>query len=45
MFLKKWHLHKNAIGIDINAEFVDSLIIGGKGCTTAIHLPNRLWRG
>ena len=30
---------KAAFGEDTKLEFVDSLIIGGKGCTLAIHLP------
>lgn len=30
-----------AFGDDIKIEFVDSLIIGGKGCTMAIHLPEK----
>jgi len=32
-------MFKNALGIDVKVEFVDSAIIGGKGCTAAIHLP------
>ena len=32
---------KAAFGDDIVMEFVDSLIIGGKGCTMAIHLPEK----
>jgi len=28
-----------AFGEDIKLEFIDSLIIGGKGCTMAIYLP------
>jgi len=28
-----------AFGEDTKLEFVDSLIIGGKGCTMAVHLP------
>jgi len=30
-----------AFGNDIKIEFIDSLIIGGKGCTMAIHLPEK----
>jgi len=30
-----------AFGNDIKIEFVDSVIIGGKGCTMAIHLPEK----
>jgi len=30
-----------AFGDDIKLEFIDSLIIGGKGCTMAIHLPEK----
>ena len=32
-------LFKAAFGENTKLEFVDSLIIGGKGCTLAIHLP------
>lgn len=30
---------KKAFGDDIKIEFIDSVIMGGKGCTMAIHLP------
>jgi len=30
---------KKAFGDDTRVEFVESLIVGGKGCTVAIHLP------
>ena len=32
---------KAAFGEDTKLEFIDSLIIGGKGCTMAIHLPEK----
>jgi len=32
---------KAAFGENIKLEFIDSLIIGGKGCTMAIHLPEK----
>jgi hypothetical protein len=32
---------KAAFGDDIKLEFIDSLIIGGKGCILAIHLPEK----
>ena len=32
---------KAAFGGDTKLEFIDSLIIGGKGCTMAIHLPKK----
>jgi len=30
-----------AFGDDIKMEFIDSIICGGKGCTMAIHLPEK----
>ena len=30
-----------AFGADTKVEFIDSLIIGGKGCIVAIHLPEK----
>jgi len=30
-----------AFGEDIKLEFIDSLIISGKGCTMAVHLPEK----
>ena len=32
---------KAAFGDNIKLEFIDSLIIGGKGCTMAIYLPEK----
>ena len=32
---------KAAFGEDTKLEFIDSLIVGGKGCTMAIHLPKK----
>jgi hypothetical protein len=32
-------MFENALGVEVKVEFVDSVIIGGKGCTAAIHLP------
>jgi len=32
---------KAAFGDDTKLEFIDSLIIGGKGCTMAIYLPEK----
>ena len=32
-------MFKNALGVDVKVEFIDSVITGGKGCTAAIHLP------
>ena len=32
-------MFKNALGIDVKVEFVDSVLIGGNGCTAAIYLP------
>jgi len=32
-------MFKNALGVDVKVEFIDSVIIGGKGCTAAIYLP------
>ena len=32
-------MFKNALGVDVKVEFIDSVIIGGKGCTAVIHLP------
>jgi len=32
-------MFKNALGVDVKIEFIDSVITGGKGCTAAIHLP------
>ena len=34
-------MFKKALGVDVNVEFVDSIVTGGKGCTAAIHLPER----
>lgn len=32
---------QKAFGENTKIEFIDSLIIGGKGCTVAIHLPEK----
>ena len=32
-------MFKNALGVDVKVDFVDSVLIGGTGCTAAIHLP------
>ncbi|MDR0896363.1 MAG: GNAT family N-acetyltransferase [Oscillospiraceae bacterium] len=32
-------MFKNALGIDVKVEFVESVITGGRECTAAIHLP------
>ena len=32
-------MFKNALGVDVKVEFIDSVIIGGKGCKAVIHLP------
>jgi len=34
-------MFKNALGVDVKVEFVDSVITGGAGCTAAIHLPEK----
>ena len=34
-------MFKNALGRDIKVEFRDSVIIGGKGCTAAVYLPEK----
>ena len=32
-------MFKNALGIDVEVVFIDSVIIGGKSCTAAVYLP------
>ena len=34
-------MFKNALGKDVRVDFIDSVIIGGKGCTAAVHLPEK----
>ena len=34
-------MFKNALGQDVKVEFVESVITGGRGCTAAIHLPEK----
>ena len=34
-------MFRNALDADIKVEFIDSVIIGGKGCTAAVYLPEK----
>ena len=34
-------MFKNALGVDVKVEFVDSVIKGGTGCAAAIYLPEK----
>lgn len=35
------NMFKKALSLDLQVEFIDSVISGGKGCTTAIYLPEK----